>query len=162
MQVPIKFYYHNNALTSAYQVLKQAIQQSHCHSITERYNEFDIDVYALLDKRRSKIVAFDWDNTITADVDFYRDLMETYRQQGWTPIICTLRAPTLENYREIHHSLQNNTIQIFATDGRSKQAFLKRHKINVHLWLEDYFPAICREGCALLRQNGITHYENTD
>ena len=161
MQVPLMFYYHNT-LTEAFQILKHAIQQSDCHTLTPHYNAFNIDVYALLDKPPSRVIAIDWDNTITADVDFYCQLINAYLYQGWTPIICTLRAPTLDNYHEMGQILHRQDIQIYATDGRSKQAFLQRHKIDVHLWLEDYFPAICREGCALLRQNGITHYENTD
>ena len=158
MQMPITFYYQN-ICTSAYELLLQTIQKSDCHAITKHYNAFNIDVYALLDKPRSKIVAIDWDNTITADIGFYRELIDTYQQQGWTPIICTLRNPSVNNLAEIRHALQRDDIAIYATDGRSKQAFLKRHKINVHLWLDDYFPAICKEGCALLRQNGITHYD---
>lgn len=159
MQIPITFYYHNK-LTDAFQLLKHAIQQSKCHVLTHNYNAFSIDVYALLDKYRSRTVSFDWDNTITADMEFYNKLIDTYIHHGWTPIICTLRAPTIENYTEIRHALKRDHIQIYATDGRSKQAYLKRHKINVHLWIEDYFPAICKEGCALLRQNGITNFDH--
>ncbi|MBK8453125.1 MAG: hypothetical protein WAQ53_09665 [Thiofilum sp.] len=157
MQLPITFYYQNT-YTSAYELLLNAIQQSDCHALTKQYDAFSIDVYALLDKPRSKIVAIDWDNTITADIGFYQQLIDTYQQKGWTPIICTLRAPSPENLAEIRTALQRDDITIYATDGRSKQAFLKRHKINVHLWLDDYFPAICKDGCTLLRQNGITHY----
>ncbi|WP_020558043.1 hypothetical protein [Thiofilum flexile] len=156
MQMPITFYYQNTH-TSAYELLLHAIQQSACHALTQYYDAFTIDVYALLDKPRSKIVAIDWDNTITADLVFYRQLIDTYQQYGWTPIICTLRSPSLDNLTEIRHALERHDISIYATDGYAKQAFLKRHKIDVHLWLDDYFPAICKEGCALLRQNGITY-----
>lgn len=45
------------------------------------FNEFVVDYYVLADSPTSSH-AIDFDNTITADVDFYLDLIDAYRVAG--------------------------------------------------------------------------------
>ena len=154
MNISLTFYYHN-ILTPAIQLLTNAIVQSACHQMIDQYNEFSIDVYALLDNPNAKTVVMDWDNTLTADIEFYSNLINSYIQWGWNPIICTLRNPTNNNLEEIRQTLGRDDIRIYGTDGVSKQSYLQARGIEVHLWLDDYFPAICKCGCPLLLKNGI-------
>ena len=84
------FYYHNpEQAHPAFTVLKSAIQMNGEHRLTYEFNEFVVDAYVLADSPTSRIIAIDFDNTITADVDFYLDLIDAYRVAGWEPVVCT-------------------------------------------------------------------------
>lgn len=113
------FYYHNpEQAHPAFTVLKSAIQMNGEHRLTYEFNEFVVDAYVLADSPTSRIIAIDFDNTITADVDFYLDLIDAYRVAGWEPVVCTLRDDMDENLEEIHAKLHDSGIRIYTTDGR--------------------------------------------
>ena len=82
------------------------------HDLVGVYDEFLIDVYLMLDKVKSKHVAIDWDNTISADQAYFRRLILKLKQAGYSPFVCTLRAPDKENIKEIIEVLEEAEIPI--------------------------------------------------
>ena len=151
----LTFYHRQKKYNPAFEILQSAIQHSKKHRLTKTFDEFAIDIYTLSDAVDSRIVAIDFDNTITADVDFYLNLIDTYREQDWEPVVCTLRDKTPENLVEIRQSLRDRDIKIYSCGGHPKQETLLSRGIKVSLWIDDYFPSICPYGCKLLLQNGI-------
>lgn len=151
------FYFHNQLQCTAFNVLKTAIKEHGEHEIISSFDEFRIDQYVLADSATSRIVAIDFDNTITADPEFYMNLVETYRSRDWEPIVCTLRDNMDDNLLEIREKLHDAGIRIYTTDGKKKRAFMLHQGISVGLWIDDYFPAITQFGTPLLRRNGIEY-----
>ena len=125
------------------------------HDLVGVYDEFLIDVYLMLDKVKSKHVAIDWDNTISADQAYFRRLILKLKQAGYSPFVCTLRAPDKENIKEIIEVLEEAEIPIYLTDGKPKRNYMKKLGIKVHLWIDDFYPAICGDSCRLLKRNNI-------
>ena len=77
-------FYHRPNTHPAFTVLQSAIRMNGEHRVIHEFNEFLIDAYVLADSLTSRVIALDFDNTITADVDFYIDLIDTYRKHGWS------------------------------------------------------------------------------
>ncbi|MCK5896916.1 MAG: hypothetical protein KAG20_08925, partial [Cocleimonas sp.] len=97
----LTFYYNKNLKeVPSYQLLKSALSKRGAY-LVDFYNEFLIDIYVLLDNLTSKYIAIDWDNTVSADQSFFLSLIQLLQQKGYTPFICTLRAPNRENIIEI-------------------------------------------------------------
>ncbi len=151
------FYYHNRLPCAAFGVLESAIKLNGRHKVITKFDEFAIDAYVLADSPTSRIVAIDFDNTITADVDFYLDLIDAYRSRDWEPVVCTLRDNDDDNLIEIRDKLHDVGIRIYTTDGKKKRAFMLHEGISVGLWIDDYFPAITQFGTPLLVRNGIEY-----
>ncbi|CAA6811983.1 MAG: Unknown protein [uncultured Thiotrichaceae bacterium] len=149
------FYYHGKSPNQAFDVLHSAIQLSERHSLTEYYDEFLVDAYVLADDKSSRTVAIDFDNTITADVDFYLNLIDAYRSDGWNPVVCTLRDRTESDIEEMKALLYDVPIDIYTSGGNPKQKYMLAQGICVNLWIDDFFPGICPEACQLLSNNGI-------
>ncbi len=153
----IVFYYHSRLPCPAFAILKTAIEEHGEHELTSTFDEFRVDQYVLADSATSRIVAIDFDNTITADPDFYLSLIQVYRDSGWEPIVCTLRDAMDDNLLEIRDRLQGDGMRIYTTDGRKKRAFMLHQGISVGLWIDDYFPGIVQFGSPLLLRNGIEY-----
>ncbi|SEA87335.1 hypothetical protein SAMN05660964_02693 [Thiothrix caldifontis] len=151
------FYYHNRLPCTAFAILEAAIKEHGEHEIISTFDEFRVDQYVLADSSTSRIIAIDFDNTITADPDFYLSLIQRYRESSWEPIVCTLRDDMDDNLLEIRERLQGDGMRIYTTDGRKKRAFMLHQGISVGLWIDDYFPAITQFGTPLLIRNGIEY-----
>lgn len=151
------FYYRNTAPCPAFKVLAATIQASSRHQIISCFNEFLIDVYVLADSPSSRRVAIDFDNTITADPDFYIQLIKAFRQLDWEPLVCSLRSGSALNLAEIREKLQDDPIHIYTTDGQHKRDYLLQQGIQIGLWIDDYFPAVACPGAWILQVNGITY-----
>lgn len=151
------FYHRNQRDHPAFEILKAAIKINGEHEITREFNEFRVDAYVLADSMTSRVIAIDFDNTITADIDFYLDLIDSYRGHGWEPIICTLRDDMKDNLDEIHDKLHDAGIRVYTTDGKRKRAFMLHQGISVGLWIDDYFPGISQCGTSFLLNNGIDY-----
>lgn len=150
----LTFYYNGNQELEAFKILQTALD-IRGHYLVEFYNEFLIDVYTLLDDPNSKHIAIDWDNTISADQAFFKKLIKQLQSAGYKPFVCTLRAPDRENIEEIRSILEKTNIAIYLTDGNPKRDYMKELGIAVHLWIDDFYPGICRETCPLLMRNSI-------
>jgi len=109
----------------------------------------------LIDKQKSNYIAIDWDNTISADQDFFIALIKKYKAAGYIPFVCTLRAPDRENIKEIRTVLEEANIAIYLTNGKPKRKYMKSLGIKVHLWIDDFYPGICGDSCKILARNNI-------
>ncbi len=87
------------------------------YDIVHKYDEFLIDIYLLLDNKKSSEIAIDWDNTLSADKPFFKELILKLQSAGFKPCICTLRAPDKEEREEIYGFLEGTQIPIYFTDG---------------------------------------------
>ena len=151
----LAFYYNGDKNITAYNIIEHSLQKEG-HYLINYYNEFKIDVYLLLDNPKSKYIAIDWDNTISADQDYFIKLILELKKAGYTPFVCTLRAPDKENIKEIRGILEVANIAIYLTDGKPKRRFMRSLGIKVHLWIDDFYPGICRDSSELLTCNNIT------
>lgn len=151
------FYFNTQLPCAAFKILEATIHEHGEHEITSVFDEFRVDQYVLADSSTSRIVALDFDNTITADTEFYIQLIQALRREDWEPIVCTLRDSASENLQEIHGRLQDEGIRVYTTDGCKKRAFMLHQGISVALWIDDYFPGITQFGTALLTKNGIKY-----
>jgi len=150
----LTFFYNGDPKEAVFKLIQKALNQRE-HDLVDFYNEFLIDVYMLIDKRKSKHVAIDWDNTISADKDFFKALIKTLQNAGFKPFVCTLRAPDKENIAEICQILEKTNIPIYLTDGKPKRKYMKSLGVKVHLWIDDFYPGICGDSCKILAKNNI-------
>lgn len=150
----LTFFYSGNPEEEVFRLIEAALEERE-HSLVEFYNEFLIDVYMLLDKRKSKHIAIDWDNTISADKQFFKDLITKLQEANFKPFVCTLRAPDRENIEEICEVLEDANIPIYLTDGKPKRKYMRSLGVRVHLWIDDFYPGICGDSCKILAKNNI-------
>lgn len=151
------FYHRRIAPHPAIAVIKNVMQTTQQHQLTTTFNEFQIDAYLLSDAPRSRVVAIDFDNTITADLAFYRTLIRTYQTQGWLPVVCTVRDYLPENLHDIDTKLHDLHIPVYTTNGRKKRAYMQRQGVRVGLWIDDMFPCISMAGSQFFRSNDIPY-----
>ena len=148
------FFYSGNPKEEIFQLMESALEERE-HYLVEFYNEFLIDVYMLLDKRKSRHIAIDWDNTISADKFFFKSLIAKLQAANYKPFVCTLRAPGKENIEEICGVLEDANIPIYLTNGKPKRKYMKSLGVRVHLWIDDFYPGICGDSCNILARNNI-------
>lgn len=151
----LQFYAHPQKKNPALELLHRAIKKHGKHKLSQHFNEFAIDAYTLTDDEQSKVIAIDYDNTVTADPEFFKQLIDKYRQKNWEPVICTLREGSKEDIDAIRALLYDTDIKIYTSNGHRKQQFLLSLGIKVNLWIDDFFPSICHCDCPLLTNNGI-------
>jgi hypothetical protein len=151
----LTFYYNYPHDLSAFELFARQLQQQPSYGLSAEADEFALDVYVLVDQPQSSIIAIDFDSTITEDPNFYRELIITYQQQGWHPVICTLREDSLIHREEILTKLGYNNIQIYFTDGEYKQAYLQCQQLDVCLWIDDYYPSIADCDAPLFFKNQL-------
>lgn len=150
-------YYNNHQNAQSFKIISEGISARNDYQIINEYNAFDIDIYLLLDDQEAKTIAFDWDNTVGADPEFFSGLMDDFLKQGFDPVICSLRGPEQENIDEMVAKLNRRDIDIHLTDGVPKLKYMKHHDCRVNLWIDDFFPAICKYGNSLLARNNIDY-----
>lgn len=148
------FFYCGDTDEEVFKLLQTNLSEQE-HDLVNIYNEFLIDIYLLLDKRKSKYIAIDWDNTISADQDFFLQLIKKLQQAGFTPFVCTLRAPDKENIKEIRSVLEEANIAIYLTDSKPKRKYMRKLGVKVHLWIDDFSPGISDESCKIFARNNI-------
>ncbi len=150
----LTFFYSGDPDIEIFRHIETSLQEEG-HYVVEFYNEFLIDIYLLLDKLKSNYIAIDWDNTISADQEFFIDLILKLKKAGYSPFVCSLRAPDKDNIREIRDILEIANIPIYLTNGKPKRKYLKSLGIKVLLWIDDFYPGICGDSCKLLPRNNI-------
>ena len=150
----LTFFYSGDPQQKVFKLVEKTLNEED-HFLIEFYNEFVIDIYMLLDRPKSKHIAIDWDNTISADKDFFLSLIKKLQQAGFSPFVCTLRAPDRENIQEIKDVLEETNIAIYLTDGKPKRKYMKELGVKVHLWIDDFYPGICGDACKMLGRNNI-------
>jgi len=150
----LTFYYCGKTDDEVYKIIKSNLIE-HEHDLVEIYDEFLIDIYLLLDKSKSKYIAVDWDNTISADKEYFLQLIKALQKAGYIPFVCSLRAPDRENIQEIREIIEVANLAIYLTDGKPKRKYMKKLGIKVHLWIDDFYPGISDESCKIFARNNI-------
>jgi len=150
----LTFFYCGDSNLEVFNLIKIFLAEQE-HDLVDFYDEFLIDIYLLLDKTKSKYVAIDWDNTISADKEFFLLLIIKLQQAGFTPFVCTLRAPDRDNIKEIRNVLEETNIAIYLTDGKPKRKYMRKLGVKVHLWIDDFYPGISDESCKIFARNNI-------
>ncbi len=152
-----QIYYHHKKSHFAFEIL-DSVQTAYSEcSIRKKFDEFQCDVYVLFDDPHSNIIAIDWDNTFTAQPEFYSSLIHAYLQAGFEPIICTLRGQDHDDINDIYKTLATNKIRVFPTDGQLKRHYMQQKGISVNLWIDDFFPCIASCDSDFIISNGIDY-----
>jgi hypothetical protein len=150
----LTFYYQGSHKASGLQIIKSLLE-NRGHDLVDYYDEFLVDIYILHDNKKSKYIAIDWDNTIGADPEFFKQMIVRFKESGYEPCICSLRQPDKESWTEITDFLESTSIPIYLTDGRSKRRYLKKLGLKIHLWIDDFYPGISRDSSKLFTNNNI-------
>jgi len=150
----LTFFYSGDPRLEIFKLLEKNLEEQE-HYLVEFYNEFLIDIYMLLDNQKSKHIAIDWDNTISADQEFFLQLIHKLKKAGYSPFVCTLRAADAESIVEVRNVLEKVNIAIYFTDGKPKRKYMRKLGVKVHLWIDDFYPGICRDTCKMLARNNI-------
>ena len=150
----LTFYYQGSPKASGFQIIKSLLE-NRGHDLIDHYDEFLIDIYVLLDNKKSKHIAIDWDNTIGADPEFFKKMILRFQESGYEPCICSLRQPDKESWTEITDFLESTSIPIYMTDGQPKRRYLKKLGLKVNLWIDDFYPGISRHSSKLFTKNNI-------
>lgn len=149
-------YYNNDRHEPSFKILEALVSETDDFVIDSEFNEFTLDVYALLDQPASSIVSIDWDNTFTAYPEFYNELIHRYIHAGFKPIICTLRGSEEEDVREICEAVETGKVEICPTNGEHKRAYIQKNKgFSINLWIDDFFPGIAKCESKFITNNGI-------
>lgn len=93
-----------------------------------------------------KTIAFDWDDTITADPVLMAGMMHACYKAGWRVIVVTQRRQTEENYAVVNEWLIENKlamVPIYFTSLASKTEYMRKAKDQgrvgwvVDVWVDD-------------------------
>ena len=152
----LTYYYSGSRMARSIKII-EAIIQKNGYKFADYYNEFLIDIYLLLDEPESKHIAIDWDNTISSDQDFYKEIIQAYMDGGYKPFICTLRAPDKDNIDELRGFLENVDVDIYLTNGKPKRKYMKKKGVKVHLWIDDFYPGIAPSDSKIFKRNKIDY-----
>jgi hypothetical protein len=80
-------------------------------------------------------VAVDYDDTITADADLWRQVIAMFKSRGWVVVIVTDRRQTFDNRREIEQCVQG--VPIYFAYDQPKRDYMESLGINVDIWIDD-------------------------
>jgi hypothetical protein len=152
-----QIYYHHKKPHLAFEILESAQATYPECSIRQKFDEFQCDVYVLFDDPLSNIIAIDWDNTFTAQPEFYYSLIHAYLNAGFEPIICTLRGQDHDDINDICTALATEKIRVFPTDGQLKRRYMQQKGISINLWIDDFFPCIASCDSDFIINNGIDY-----
>lgn len=82
-----------------------------------------------------KVVAFDFDETISDNETAWMQVMMLLEEQGYHCIVVTWRTPT--TYPEDLQLLVDRGWKVYYTSGQAKQRFMEQQGIKVSIWIDD-------------------------
>tara|TARA_B100002049_G_scaffold180623_1_gene137561 strand:- start:23480 stop:23803 length:324 start_codon:yes stop_codon:yes gene_type:complete len=82
------------------------------------------------------LIALDWDDTISNDVEGFREFVSLFRRRGHEFIIVTIRPPSQPNEDVLAFSMKEGIPVIF-TNGKQKAAVCKDAGYQVDVWVDD-------------------------
>lgn len=89
-------------------------------------------------------LAIDFDETYSADPEFFREIVELAKRHGHAPCIVSCRRNTVENHRIISEVVGGDLF-IVLTDLNPKRQYMESLGYPVTWWLDD-FPESVKEG----------------
>lgn len=75
------------------------------------------------------IIALDYDNTYTADPQFWNDFINRANENKHKVICITMRFP--------HENIEMNYCRIYYTSRKAKAPYAAKHGIKVDIWIDD-------------------------
>ncbi|QNN99958.1 hypothetical protein phiPsa267_104 [Pseudomonas phage phiPsa267] len=82
-----------------------------------------------------KIVAFDFDETISDNEPLWLQVMLALEKGGYHVVVCTWRTPT--TYPEDLKFLVDRGFKVYYTSGQAKQDYMAKQGIRVDIWVDD-------------------------
>ena len=82
-----------------------------------------------------KVVAFDFDETISDNEPLWLQVMLALEKGGYHVVVCTWRSP--ETYPEDLQFLVDKGFKVYYTSGHAKQAYMAKQGIKVAIWVDD-------------------------
>lgn len=82
-----------------------------------------------------KIVAFDFDETISDNEIAWMQVMMLLEEQGYHCIVVTWRTPT--TYPEDLKFLVDRGWKVYYTSGQAKELYMAKQGIKVDIWVDD-------------------------
>jgi hypothetical protein len=85
------------------------------------------------------VIAIDYDDTFTADVDMWGYVIKIFQNSGHRVICVSARQENYGNRHELETALPDR-VDVFLSYGDPKSLFVESRGINVDIWIDD-FPA---------------------
>lgn len=82
-----------------------------------------------------KVVAFDYDETISDYESAWLTVMLLLEKQGYHCIVVTWRTPT--TYPEDLQFLVDKGFKVYYTSGQAKQTYMEKQGVKVAIWIDD-------------------------
>lgn len=104
------------------------------------WNRF-VDPWSRADHfEQAKVVAVDFDDTISDNPEAWLRVMKTLEACGYVVVVCTWRSPTTAP--EDLQFLVDKGYKIYYTSFTAKRAFMRKQGIDVAIWVDDDPEAI--------------------
>ena len=97
----------------------------------------NIDPWARTDflMAEPKVVAFDYDETISDNESAWLQVMLLLERQAYHCIVVTWRTPT--TYPEDLKFLVDKGFAVYYTSGQAKQTYMEKQGVKVAIWIDD-------------------------
>lgn len=93
--------------------------------------------------QESKVVAFDFDETISDNEPLWLQVMLALEKGGYHVVVCTWRTP--KTYPEDLKFLVDKGFKVYYTSGQAKQTYMAKQGIKVDIWIDDNPYAILND-----------------
>lgn len=93
--------------------------------------------------KMTTVYSFDFDNTITRDVEGTLHLMNYLKSRGHTVIVCTARLSSV--FPEDLDFLKEEGFKVYFSEHRSKDQYLREQGIMVDVWIDDCPDAVLND-----------------
>lgn len=111
------------------------VQELTREPVSINWNRY-IDPWSRTDHfERAKVVAVDFDETISDDPAAWLSVMRTLETFGYTVVVCTWRFP--HTAPEELQFLVDKGYKIYYTGLRAKKPFMAAQGIDVAIWIDD-------------------------
>ncbi len=83
------------------------------------------------------LIALDYDDTFTADPEYWKEVMLLSRKYGHKIHIVTMRCPIQDVIPEAEELLLDFEVPIIYADGKAKREVTEALGHNFHIWIDD-------------------------
>lgn len=105
------------------------------------HNRF-VDPWARLEVREQKVIAIDFDETISDNYTGWPIVMQLLEKMGYHVVICTSRKP--EDHEDLQYIVDKG-YKVYYTGGKAKERFMQTLGIRVGIWIDDNPYAILND-----------------
>ena len=83
-----------------------------------------------------KLIAVDFDNTISSDIEFWHQFIRLAKASGHSVIVATGRQNTDQNRAELNKALPKDTVVHFC-GASAKREYLRKQGVEPDIWIDD-------------------------